>query len=437
MNNIERLYKEWQSLQPLKSEDQERLNRKFMLEFNFNSNHIEGNTLTYGQTELLLMFGQAGDSAKMSDLEEMKAHNVGLKMVQDEAKTDNPLTEYFIKTLHKTLVREDFTIRKTLPDGTPTSSVVLAGQYKTVPNSVLTSTGEIFHYAAPEETTALMYDLVKWYNQADKEGKLTPIELASVFHYRYIRIHPFGDGNGRIARLLVNYILLRHNYPMIIVESKDKSNYLEVLHKCDVAVGLTPSDGAHAELSDLQPFVEYMGKCLERALTISIKAARGESIEEKDDWRKSMKLKYRNKLNKPEKTQERVEEILSKSYKPLLEQIHRELSEFYSIFQSVHWAPREADYEIESSKDAEVEKYTSGISFTRTNSFAPRIFIMDVWFSQFRYEFKVKLMISEPYVTDIYKKEFSYAEDLSEQDKNDIVNIIGQKLNEFLESPTI
>lgn len=77
MNRIETLYNEWQSLQPLNEINQARLDRKFMLEFNYNSNHIEGNTLTYGQTEMLLMFGKVVESAKMKDLEEMKASNVG------------------------------------------------------------------------------------------------------------------------------------------------------------------------------------------------------------------------------------------------------------------------------------------------------------------------------------------------------------------------
>ena len=77
MDKIDTLFNEWKSLQPLKENDQRRLDQKFMLEFNYNSNHIEGNTLTYGQTEFLLMFGKVVDNANMKDLEEMKASNVG------------------------------------------------------------------------------------------------------------------------------------------------------------------------------------------------------------------------------------------------------------------------------------------------------------------------------------------------------------------------
>jgi Fic family protein len=74
---LEEVYKQWQSLQPLSEHDKDRLSRKFSIDFNYNSNHIEGNTLTYGQTELLLMFGRVVQEAEMKDLEEMKASSVG------------------------------------------------------------------------------------------------------------------------------------------------------------------------------------------------------------------------------------------------------------------------------------------------------------------------------------------------------------------------
>ena len=108
-----------------------------------------------------------------------------------------------------------------------------------------------------KETAALMADLVDWYNEEETKGKLSPVELAALFHYRYIRIHPFEDGNGRIARLIVNYILARHDYPMIVVRSREKKDYLEALHQADLEVGSTPSIGAHAELDKIRPFLRY------------------------------------------------------------------------------------------------------------------------------------------------------------------------------------
>ena len=272
MDNIEKLYGEWLSLQPLKEEDSIRLNQKFMLEFNYNSNHMEGNTLTYGQTELLLLFGKVIGEANMKDLEEMKAHNVGLKMMQVEAAEKiHPLTETFIRQLHHTLLREDYTVYRRLPDGTTTSYVIHAGCYKTRPNSVITVTGESFEYASPEETPALMNDLVQWYNKAEVAGEMSPIELAAVFHYRYIRIHPFEDGNGRIARLMVNYILSRHNYPMIVIKTKDKANYLRALSAADAAVGSIPAEGAKASFGQIKPFINYMKHVLEEELDIELK----------------------------------------------------------------------------------------------------------------------------------------------------------------------
>lgn len=351
-NNIGKLYSEWQSLQPLKPDDLARLNQKFMLEFNYNSNHIEGNTLTYGQTELLLIFGKVVDTANMKDLEEMKAHNVGLKMMQTEAdEKEQPLTETFIRQLHQTLLREDYTVYRKLPDGQTTSYIIHAGQYKTRPNSVITVTGERFEYASPEETPALMSDLVNWYNTAEAEGKLTPIELAALFHYRYIRIHPFEDGNGRISRLIVNYILSRHNYPMIVVKSKDKENYLTALNRCDVVVGPTPSVGAHAELSQIQPFVEYLERSLERALTTCIKAAKGESIEEEDDFEKQLAILKRTAKKETEEkegydTPQNKVDVFNLFHRPFAERLIKALkpaTEFFNKLELLYYMSKDRD----------------------------------------------------------------------------------------------
>lgn len=255
---LEQTYQKWLSLQPLSERQLHKLRMKFSVEYNYNSNHMEGNTLTYGQTELLLLFGKVSGEGDLKDFMDMRASEVSLKMMTEEAKnSQTPLTQNFIRTLHHTLLREDYTVYRTLPGGVQTSYVVHAGQYKTRPNSVITRYGDRFEYASPEETPALMTDLVDWYNEAEKRGELSPTELAALFHYRYIRIHPFEDGNGRIARLMVNYILSRHGWPMIVVRNRKKGAYLEALHQSDVVVGLTPSAGAHASLADIRHFYQY------------------------------------------------------------------------------------------------------------------------------------------------------------------------------------
>lgn len=290
--NIKKALDAWQKIQPLSENDRDRLRRRFTVDFNYNSNHLEGNTLTYGQTEILLLFGKVIGEADVRDVEEMTASNVGLRMMTEEASMkDIPLTQNFIRTLHKTLLREDYTVYRNLPGGMHTSYVIHAGQYKTRPNSVITRYGDRFEYASPEETPGLMADLVDWYNKAEMEGKLSPIELAALFHYRYIRIHPFEDGNGRIARLMVNYILTRHNYPMIVVRSREKSKYLEALHQSDLEVGSAPSDGAHADIKDIRPFMKYFNELVATEVYNDVRF-----ISERDDniwWYDGEQIKFR------------------------------------------------------------------------------------------------------------------------------------------------
>lgn len=238
--------------------EQNLLSMRFTVEYNYNSNHLEGNTLTYGQTELLLLFGKVSGEGHLKDFNDMKASEVSVMMMKQEAMNRQvPLTQNFIRTLHQTLLREDHVEHRTLPNGVQTSFVIHAGQYKTRPNSVITRYGDRFEYASPEETPALMSDLVDWYNEAEGKGELTPVELAALFHYRFIRIHPFEDGNGRIVRLLVNYILSRHGWPMIVVRSRKKRQYLEALHQTDMIVGTVPSAGAHATIKQIGVFLKY------------------------------------------------------------------------------------------------------------------------------------------------------------------------------------
>lgn len=326
------LFNEWQALQPLSAENKKRLDTKFMLEFNYNSNHIEGNTLTYGQTISLLLHGTVDGFAPMRDYEEMKAHQVALEMVKLEATShERPLTEMFIREVHKIMLRTDY-----IPEGK--NFTVHAGIYKTRPNSVKTATGEIFEYASPEETPALMTDLVEWYKQVEEDASLTPLEIAAIFHYRYIRIHPFEDGNGRIARLMVNFILAKHGYPMIVVLESDRNGYLRALRQCDANTGLVPAVGAHAKLEQITPLVAYLEKCLEHALQIGIKAAKGENIEEDDDIQKKLAILARNaqakRGNLKRISNQQVIEIYETFLLPFKERITTQLSAFKQFYEA-------------------------------------------------------------------------------------------------------
>jgi Fic family protein len=220
----------------------------------------------------------------MQDYEEMTAHNVGVVLMKITAlDKDRPLSETFIRELNKTILVRDFW--KTSRDGDFRYQIKV-GTYKTRPNSVITPTGEVFDYASPEETPALMSDLVGWYNDEERKGVLSPVELSALFHYRYIRIHPFEDGNGRIARLVMNYILLRHDYPMIVVRTDDRNNYLKVLHQCDLLTGKNPSDGAFATYEQAKPLTDYIADIVEKKLTAILQLIKGEIkelVEAKDD----------------------------------------------------------------------------------------------------------------------------------------------------------
>ena len=274
---IEKLHQEWCSLQPINEALQRKMDTSFMIDFNYNSNHIEGNTLTYGQTKLLLLFGKVKGEALMKDFEEMKAHNTGLEIMKVQAlDRERPLSESFIRNLNRIILVDDY--YQVSRDGEYRYKIHV-GVYKTRPNSVITFSGAMFDYASPEETPSMMADLVRWYNDEEQKGELSVTELAALFHYRYIRIHPFEDGNGRIARLIMNYIFYRHGYPMIVIPSADRKKYISALSECDEATGKETFRGANATLKEVKPFVNLISTYTERKLKYAIQLAKGEISE--------------------------------------------------------------------------------------------------------------------------------------------------------------
>jgi Fic family protein len=307
---------------PVSDEQRDKLWKKFRLEWNYNSNHMEGNTLTYGQTELLILFGKTSGDKELQEYDEMKAHDLAIKMVTEEAgDKERPLTENFIRLINKTILVRPFWKEAITADGQNTRREIKIGQYKSMANSVRLANGEIFHYASPQETPALMHDLVNWYNT--NQSILHPVELAALFHYKFVRIHPFDDGNGRGARLLMNYILLKYDYPPVIIKSEDKPNYLLALNKADAG--------------DEAAFVDYIVEQLAWSLSLSFLASKGEDIEETHDWKKNLTLLKRNLANDSDmdlyRKDKNVQRIAKEIISPLLDKIIIDLKDFNDLFK--------------------------------------------------------------------------------------------------------
>ena len=327
LDQVDILAKQLKELLPMKPEDKQRLDKKFRLEFNYNSNHIEGNTLTYSETELLLVFDDTKGNHTMREYEEMKAHDVAYHLVEEWAQdNERPLTEQNIKNLNEVILVRPFWKDAITLDGQSTRRLIKVGDYKEHPNSVRLQNGEIFEYAKPSETPMQMQELIDWYREED--GAVHPITLAAMLHYKFVRIHPFDDGNGRVSRLLMNYVLLRNGLPPVIIKSEDKTNYLRALNRADIG--------------DYEAFISYIAQQLAWSLDLSIKAARSESIDEPGDLGKKL-TQLRRKLGQHSDTKVQVRydpdvviSIAEKVIMPLADVWEDKLKEFDTLFFSRH-----------------------------------------------------------------------------------------------------
>ena len=323
IEKIDLLKSRLDGLRPLKKDDEDRLWKKFRLEWNYNSNHIEGNTLTYGQTELLLIFGKTTGDHEMREYQEMKAHDAAVKLVDEYAADKNRnLVEADIREFNKIILVEPYWGNAQTHDGQPTKKLIRPGEYKREPNSVLLQNGEMFHYASPDETQARMGELMMWLSKVTSENRLHPVVIAAQLHYDFVRIHPFDDSNGRTSRLLMNYIFLRYGYPPVIIKTEDKKGYLAALNKADVG--------------DLDSFIQYIGEQLIWSLKINIIAGQGGNIEEEEDldkeiqiWKKSLN---RSDLERPTKSLDYLKIFFVDSLLPIFERYITKHSEFNLAF---------------------------------------------------------------------------------------------------------
>lgn len=286
ITNLDALKSQWIGAQPLKVEDDERLWKKFRLEWSYNSNHIEGNTLTYGETELLIILGQTKGNHNIREYDEMKAHDLAVRHIVKLAEERGTIRETDIRDLNKLIQKEPFWKEGLTASGQPTQTQVTPGEYKKNPNNVRTSVGEMVQFASPSDTPARMAEFVAWLQNELDAPTMHPVEFAARLHHRFLIIHPFDDGNGRVARLLANFVLLRERFTPLIIKSSDKANYIAALRNADVG--------------DLNPITDYFAKEVQWSLEVALRASRGESIVEPTDLEKEMTMFVRSQEVVPE-----------------------------------------------------------------------------------------------------------------------------------------
>src|SRR6201999_1758562 len=107
------------------------------------------------------------------------------------------------------------------------------GRYKQEPNSVRTATGELFEYAVPMDVPARMAKLVEGVRHGVQRDGLEFFATLAITHHEFTLIHPFDDGNGRVARLVTNYLLLKKDLPPLVIKSELKKDYLSALRQAD------------------------------------------------------------------------------------------------------------------------------------------------------------------------------------------------------------
>ena len=188
---------------------QEKNLKDFSVKFTYNTQRIEGSTLTLKDTALLLEHGLSPSNRPNNDIKETETHQkLFLKVI--EQKDDLSLT--VVKKWHKKLFLQ------TKPDiaGLLREYDVRISQSKFVP--------------PPHNTVNLLVNgFFKWYNTNKK--KLNPAELAALVHLKFVTIHPFGDGNGRTTRLMMNHVLNRFDYPLLDIEYGERRSYYNALEK--------------------------------------------------------------------------------------------------------------------------------------------------------------------------------------------------------------
>lgn len=243
-DRVDKKKAELDTYRPLSSDLVANLEEWFRIELTYTSNAIEGNTLTRRETALVVEKGITVGGKSLAEHLEATNHADALDWVKTQIK----------RKPHQITVNDILHIHNIILKGIDDAH---AGHFRRVPVRV---SGSTVIFPNPRKVPDLMDEFRNWLN---KKPKLHPVELAAEAHYRLVTIHPFIDGNGRTARLLMNLTLMMLGYPPAIIRKRDRLGYIGALEKAQT--GGIKDD-----------YLKIITKAVERSLEIYLKAVSGE-----------------------------------------------------------------------------------------------------------------------------------------------------------------
>ena len=209
-DEVDNLKKELDNKRPIPKDTLRTLQEKINLEWTYNSNGIEGNTLTLRETQVVLEGITVGGKSIKEHLEAIN-HEHAILFLQTIVKDDNPITEWNIKNIHTLILKE---IDNENAGRYRSENVTIKGATHVPPDFV----------KVPELMEKLILNYKTW-------NKYHPIIQATLLHGEFVKIHPFVDGNGRTSRLIMNLDLMKHGFNPVIIKKENRLQYYEALDK--------------------------------------------------------------------------------------------------------------------------------------------------------------------------------------------------------------
>ena len=246
---LERINQKKQSLdalRPLPSSAINRLQDEMVVEWIYNSNAIEGNTLTLRETRLILETGLTIGGKSLREHFEVTNHQKAIEYVEALVQEDEEISAFHVRQIHHLVLAQIDNEN--------------AGAYRNLPVRIA---GASHIPPEPWQILSLVQEWEEWLN--GESLIFHPVERAALAHHKLVSIHPFIDGNGRTARLVMNLLLMRQGYPPTIILKVNRQQYYRVL--------------AQADHNNEAPLTNFVGRAVERSLILYLNACTPQTTE--------------------------------------------------------------------------------------------------------------------------------------------------------------